>query len=338
MRGKSPRRSPVGESLYTHYQEAGMRIAIGLGKEGAEERLEKKGVSRRDFLKFCTAVAVTMGMGPAFAPEVARALTARRPSVVYLHNAECTGCSEALLRTYQPFVDELILDTISLDYQETIMAAAGAAAEDALNKAVENPDGFICVVEGAVPTALNGDYGYVAGHTMLDTCARILPKAKAVIAYGTCAAYGGVQAARPNPTGAKGINACFAEKGVKAINVPGCPPNPLNIIGTIVAYVQGKPIKLDQLGRPVMFYGESVHDLCERRKHFDAGEFAPSFDSEEARKGWCLYDLGCKGPQTMNNCPKARFNDTNWPVGAGHPCIGCSEPDFWDNMSPFYQN
>ncbi len=87
-----------------------------------------------------------------------------------------------------------------------------------------------------------------------------------------------------------------------------------------------------------MFYGESVHDLCERRKHFDAGEFAPSFDSEEARKGWCLYDLGCKGPSTMNNCPKARFNDTNWPVGAGHPCIGCSEPDFWDDMTPFYQN
>ncbi len=315
-----------------------MRIAIGLGKEGAEERLEKKGVSRRDFLKFCTAVAVTMGMGPVFAPEVARALTGKRPSVVYLHNAECTGCSEALLRAGQPFIDELILDTISLDYQETIMAAAGEAAEEALNKAVENPDGFICLVEGAIPTALNGDYGYVGGHTMLDICSRILPKAKAVIAYGTCAAYGGVQAARPNPTGSKGVNACFAEQGVKAINIPGCPPNPLNIVGAVVACLQGKPVKLDQLGRPLMFYGESVHDLCERRKHFDAGEFAPSFDSEEARKGWCLYDLGCKGPSTMNNCPKARFNDTNWPVGAGHPCIGCSEPDFWDDMTPFYQN
>ncbi len=315
-----------------------MRIAIGLGKEGAEERLEKKGVSRRDFLKFCTAVAVTMGMGPVFAPEVARALTGKRPSVVYLHNAECTGCSEALLRAGQPFIDELILDTISLDYQETIMAAAGEATEEALNKAVENPDGFICLVEGAIPTALNGDYGYVGGHTMLDICSRILPKAKAVIAYGTCAAYGGVQAARPNPTGSKGVNACFAEQGVKAINIPGCPPNPLNIVGAVVACLQGKPVKLDQLGRPLMFYGESVHDLCERRKHFDAGEFAPSFDSEEARKGWCLYDLGCKGPSTMNNCPKARFNDTNWPVGAGHPCIGCSEPDFWDDMTPFYQN
>lgn len=320
-----------------------MRIAIGLGKEGAQERLERKGVSRRDFLKFCTAVAVTMGMGEAFAPAVAEALTGKRPSVVYLHNAECTGCTEALLRAYQPFVDELILDTISLDYQETIMAAAGEAAEAALEQAISNPDGFICLVEGAVPTAMDGKYGYVGGHTMLDLCTRVLPKAKAVISYGTCAAYGGMQAARPNPTGAMGINACFGEGGFKplginAINVPGCPPNPLNIIGTIVAYLTKKPIELDSEGRPVMFFGESVHDLCERRKHFEAGEFAPSFDSEEARKGWCLYELGCKGPQTFNNCPKVLFNDTNWPVAAGHPCIGCSEPNFWDEMTPFYKN
>lgn len=316
-----------------------MRVGIKPALEDAEERLERRGVSRRDFLKFCTAVAVGMGMGPAFAPEVARALTTRKASVIYVHNAECTGCTEALLRTYEPYVDEIILEALSLDYQETIMAAAGEAAEDALNKAVENPDGFICVVEGAIPTALNGDYGYVAGHTMLDVCSRILPKAKAVIACGTCAAYGGVQAAKPNPTGAKGVTECFKGKAaVNVVNVPGCPPNPLNIVGTIVAVLHGKEIKLDSQGRPEMFYGECVHDLCERRKHFDANEFAPSFNSEEARKGWCLYDLGCKGPQTMNNCPKARFNATNWPVAAGHPCIGCSEPNFWDNMSPFYES
>ena len=109
-----------------------MRIAVGLGKEGGEERLAQQGVSRRDFLKFCTAVAVTMGLGPSMATEVAAALTSRRASVVYLHCAECTGCSEALLRTCKPFLDTLILDTISLDYHETIMAAAGEAAEAAL--------------------------------------------------------------------------------------------------------------------------------------------------------------------------------------------------------------
>ena len=175
---------------------------------------------------------------------------------------------------------------------------------------------------------------------VLDLCKRVLPKAKAVVTMGTCAAYGGVQAAKPNPTGSVGVNDCFARLGmdVKAINIPGCPPNPLNLVGTLVAFLQNKEIKLDDLGRPLMFYGQSVHDLCERRVHFEAGEFAPSFDSEEARKGWCLYDLGCKGPSTYNNCPKALFNETNWPVRAGHPCIGCSEPNFWDDLSPFYQN
>lgn len=315
-----------------------MRIAVGLGRERGEKELEASGVSRRDFMKFCTAVAVTMGFGPAFATDVAAALTGKRPSVVYLHEAECTGCSEALLRTASPFIDDLILDTISLDYHETIMAAAGEAAEGALEQAVSNSDGFIAVVEGAIPTADNGQYGYIAGHTMLETCRRILPKAKLVVCMGTCSAYGGVQAAKPNPTQAKGVNDAFADLGVKAVNIPGCPPNPLNLVGTLVAYLTSKPIKLDDYNRPTMFYGKTVHELCERRKHFEAGEFAPSFNSEEARKGWCLYDLGCKGPSTYNNCPKALFNQTNWPVGAGHPCIGCSEPNFWDDMTPFYEN
>ena len=174
--------------------------------------------------------------------------------------------------------------------------------------------------------------------TLLDICGRILPKAKAVVAYGTCAAFGGVQAAKPNPTGAQGVNECFGAKGIKAINIGGCPPNPLNLVGTLVAFLRGDNIELDANNRPMMFYGSSVHDQCERREHFDNGEFAPSFDSEEARNGWCLYELGCKGPDTMNNCPKVKFNGTNWPVGAGHPCIGCSEPGFWDKLSPFYEN
>jgi [NiFe] hydrogenase small subunit len=316
-----------------------MRIAIGLGREGAEERLEQRGVSRRDFLKFCSAVAVAMGMGPAFAPSVAKALTmGKRPSVVYLHNAECTACTEALLRTYKPYLEELLFDVISLDYQETVMAAAGEAAEEALHSAITNPDGYICIIEGAIPTAENGIYGTIAGRTMLDISTEVIPGAKLALAYGTCASFGGIQAAKPNPTGAMGVNECLGSRGVKAINIPGCPPNPLNLIGAIVALLAGSPVELDSENRPVMFFGQTVHDLCERLPHFEAGEFAPSFNSEEARKGWCLYNLGCKGPETFNNCPKARFNDINWPVAAGHPCIGCSQPGFWDDLSPFYEN
>ncbi|NCD25561.1 MAG: twin-arginine translocation signal domain-containing protein [Deltaproteobacteria bacterium] len=317
-----------------------MKFSVGLGKPGAEERLVKSGISRRDFMKFCTTIAAVMGMEASFANKIALALTSpQRPSVVWLHNAECTGCSESILRAVRPFIDDLILDTISLDYHETIMAAAGHKAEEALHQAVNAPNGFLCVVEGGIPTKDNGIYGKVAGRTMLEICSEIVPKAKATIAYGTCATYGGVQAAKPNPTGTKGVNDALKDLGVNAVNIPGCPPNPYNLVGTIVHLLTHNLAipDMDDINRPLMFYGETVHENCPRLAHYEAGEFAPSFDSEEARKGWCLYQLGCKGPTTYNNCPKVKFNQTNWPVEAGHPCIGCSEPDFWDTASPFYE-
>lgn len=300
----------------------------------------KQGISRRDFLKFCSAVAVAMGMGPGFANEVAHALTApRRPSLVYLHGAECTGCSESLLRTYDPYIDDIIFNIISLDYHETLMAAAGEAAEEALHQAVHHPEGFICVVEGAIPTANNGIFGTVGGKTVLEMFTEIVPKAKHVISYGTCAAFGGIQAAAPNPTGSKGVNDALSELGVKAINIAGCPPNPLNLVGALVHLLKyGAEPELDQLKRPLMFFQHTIHEKCPRLEFFARQQFAPSFESEEARKGWCLYKLGCKGPLTYNNCPKLKFNQTNWPIEAGHPCIGCSEPDFWDNLTPFYSS
>lgn len=315
-----------------------MHIAVGLGKGKCQEKLESSGVNRRDFLKFCGAVAVTLGLGPGMGESVAQTLLTRRESVVYMHLAECTGCSEALIRCQEPMIDSLILETISLDYHETIMAAAGEAAEEALEVALKNPYGYIAVAEGAIPMANDGKFGYVGGHTMFDLGKKVFLGARAVISMGTCASYGGIQAAKPNPTGAVGINEAYGKLGVKAINLPGCPPNPLNFAAAVVALLQGKELKLDEIGRPQLFYGVTVHELCERRKHFDAGEFAPSFNSEEARKGWCLYDLGCRGPETYNNCPKILFNGTNWPVRAGHPCIGCSEPNFWDRLTPFYSN
>lgn len=276
-----------------------------------------------------------MGMGPAFAPKVAEALTAqKRPSVVYLHFAECTGCSEAVLRTIDPYVDALILDTISLDYHETLMAGAGDAVEEALHEAIKGD--FVCVCEGGIPTIENGAWGKVSGKTMLSIAQEVVPKAKALINIGTCSCYGGVQKAEPNPSQAKGVHEAL---GINSgINLPGCPPNPMNFVGTVVHYLTKGVPELDDKNRPLLFYGETVHDNCPRLAHFEAGEFAPSFGSEEARKGFCLYELGCKGPQTFNNCPKVLFNQTSFPIQAGHPCIGCSEPDFWDTMSPFYES
>jgi [NiFe] hydrogenase small subunit len=302
------------------------------------ERLERKGVSRRDFMKFCTALTATMGLSAAYVPKVAEVFAApkQRPPVVWLHFGECTGCSEGLLRSMYPWIDELVLEIVSIEYHETIMAAAGYQAEENLHNAVEKYAGkFICVVEGSIATKYNGGYGKVAGKSFLDIAKEVVPKAAATICMGTCAAYGGVPAAKPNPGGYKGVSDAL---GVKTLNIPGCPPNPINFVGTVVNYLLlGKLPALDDLGRPLFAFGKTIHDQCPRRAHFENDEFVTEFGSQEAALGYCLYKLGCRGPETYNNCPVAKFNDgTSWPVQAGHPCIGCSEPDFWDKMSPFY--
>jgi [NiFe] hydrogenase small subunit len=257
--------------------------------------------------------------------------------VVWLHFAECTGCSESLLRSQYPYIDELVLEVLSVEYHETIMAAAGHQAEEQLHNAVKKYEGkFICVVEGGVGTKYNGGYGKVGGRSFLDIAKDVCPKAAAVIAYGTCATFGGIQAAAPNPGGYKGVGEAI---GIKPLQIPGCPPNPINLVGTVVNYLLlGKLPDLDDIGRPLFAFGNTIHDKCPRRSHFENEEFVEEFGSEEAAMGYCLYKMGCRGPETYNNCPTAKFNDgTSWPVEAGHPCIGCSQPNFWDTMTPFYE-
>ena len=306
-------------------------------ENSVKQRLEQRGVSRRDFMKYCTLLSATMGLSSSFIPKIAEALTAPRLPVVYLAFAECTGCAESTLRTMYPWIDTLLLDVISLDYHETIMAPSGEAAEKSLHDTVTKHQGkFICVVDGAIPTAENGIYGMINGKTFLEVAKEICPKALATIAIGTCASYGGIAAAAPNPTAAKSVKDAI---GINTLNIPGCPPNPINFVGTVVNYLLfDKLPEVDDKGRPRFAYGKTIHDQCPRRAHFESGEFVTSFGADDATRGYCLYQVGCKGPETYNNCPIVKFNDgTSWPVQAGHPCIGCSEPDFWDKMSPFYK-
>lgn len=308
-------------------------------KKAFYEKLEKKGISRRDFMRYCTFLTATMGLSTSFIPKIAEVFAAprQRPPVIWLHFAECTGCSEGLLRSTYPYPDDLILDILSIEYHETIMAAAGQQAEDNLHAAVKKyNEKFICVVEGAIATKYDGAYGKIGDRTFLEIAKDVCPKAAAVICIGSCSSYGGVQAAKPNPGGYKGVGDAL---GIKTVNIPGCPPNPVNFVGTVVNYLLlGKLPALDELGRPLFAYGKTIHDQCPRRSHFEDGDFVTEFGSKEAAMGYCLYKMGCKGPATYNNCPIAKFNEgTSWPVEAGHPCLGCSEPDFWDKMSPFYK-
>lgn len=305
--------------------------------ETIKDRLEDKGFDRRDFMKWAGTMTALLSLPPSFAPLTAKAAeVADRLPVIYLHNAECTGCSESLLRTDAPTIDSLLFDYINLEYHETLMAAAGWQAEENLEHAIEKYKGrYILMVEGGIPSGNSsfhltiGPKGYT-GQQHLEHAAKY---AAAIMNSGACSSFGGIQAAHPNPTNSVAVSE-IVDKPV--INIPGCPPSEKNIVGNILHYILfGTLPALDAYNRPKWAYGLRIHDLCERRGRFDAGEFVEQFGDKGAFDGYCLYKVGCKGPYAFNNCAKLRFNQhTSWPVQAGHGCIGCSEPAFWDTMAP----
>lgn len=302
--------------------------------------LKARGISRREFMGFCATMAAVLALPEWAAAAIARAIEREdRPTLVWLEFQDCAGNTESFLRASHPTVAEIVLETLSLDYHETIMAAAGSQAEEALAKTVRDKAGkFIAVVEGSIPTGAGGAYCTIGGRSALQIAREVCGAAAATIAVGTCAAFGGIPAARPNPTGAVAVG--DAVPGIRTlINLSACPANAENITALIVYYLTMKrwpPV--DHYQRPLFAYGKLIHDNCERRAHFDAGQYVEAWGDEAHRLGYCLYKMGCKGPATSQNCPEIRWNQgTNWPIGCGHPCVGCAEPNFWDTMTPFYR-
>jgi hydrogenase small subunit len=301
--------------------------------------LARRGVSRREFLHFCGVMASVLALPRSLVPKIAHAVeTGEKPTLVWLEFQDCAGNTESFLRAGRPSVADIVLDTLSLDYHETIMAAAGHRAEQALERVVEDKRGqYVAVVEGSIPTGANGAYCTVGGRSALQIANEVCGGAAATIAIGTCASFGGIPAAAPNPTGA--LSVADAVPGLATlINMPACPANGENLAALIVYFVTfARWPALDRLHRPLFAYGKSIHDGCERRAHFDAGQYAEQWGDPGHRKGYCLYKLGCKGPVAYQNCPQVGWNQgTSWPIGCGHPCVGCCEPDFWDRMTPFY--
>jgi hydrogenase small subunit len=301
------------------------------------EILDRNHVSRRAFTKFCMAAASAMALPPMLGKAMAEQLrAARRPSVIYLSFQECTGCLESLTRSFAPTIEGMIFNVVSLDYNDTLMAAAGAAAEQARANAMRDNFGkYLVVVDGSVPMGDGGVYSCAGGRSAVDILRETAKGAAAIVCVGSCSSFGGIPYADPNPTGALPVSAIIGDKPI--INVSGCPPIPEVITGTLLQYVtQGTVPDLDALGRPTVFFGNTIHDRCYRRPFYDQGKFAKSFDDEGARNGWCLYELGCKGPTTYNACATVKWNGgASFPIESGHPCLGCAEPGFWDKGS-FY--
>jgi hydrogenase small subunit len=298
-----------------------------------DDRLEACGVSRRSFLQFCSSLMIAAPFGLAITdmltPEAVAAGLRQviRPPVIWLSFQDCTGCTTATLQSSHPDFADLILNVISLEYHETLMAASGAQARQVLDEAVQRYAGkYILVVEGSIPTKDKGIYMKLAGRPALDVLADIGGKAAAIVAIGSCASWGGIPSADPDPTGAVGVVDLLPDKSI--VNIPGCPPNPYTLLGVLLQFAANATFpELDDLRRPKFAFDRDIHEHCPRRAHFDAGHFVKQFGDEGHREGWCLYEMGCKGPDTHAGCSTRHFNDIPdvWPIGIGAPCIGCTE-------------
>jgi hydrogenase small subunit len=271
------------------------------------EVMRRQGISRRSFLKYCSLTATSLGLGPAFVPQIAHAMeTKPRTPVLWLHGLECTCCSESFIRSAHPLAKDVVLSMISLDYDDTLMAAAGHQAEAILEEIITKYKGnYILAVEGNPPLNEDGMFCIIGGKPFIEKLKRVARDAKAIIAWGSCASWGCVQAAKPNPTQATPIaqghhrQAHHQGAGLPADRRGDDRRDHLH------ADLRQVP-ELDRQGRPKMFYSQRIHDKCYRRPHFDAGQFVEAWDDEYARKGYCLYKVGCKGPTTYNACSTVR--------------------------------
>jgi len=294
--------------------------------ENLEEALKAFDMSR-EFNRWVSMITANMRLHPDYEPLVGQStMQLNKIPIIWLELADCSGNSEGFIKAAHPKVDDLILKYISLDYHELLMAGSGDQSETSLNSVIENDKGrYILMVEGAIPLGLDGKFLRIGpkGETGLELLQRTAEHATAVFAIGSCAFDGGVVAAAPNPTGAVGVAEALGRNDI--INLPGCPVNPINIVGTLLHYIMFDELpKLDEKRRPEWAYGFRVHDNCERRGHYDLDEFVLEWGDEGAKKGWCLFKMGCKGPYAELNCSLVKFNEgTSWPVQVGHGCFAC---------------
>ena len=325
-------------------------------RSNLDSLLAARGVSRRSFLKLCGAVAVAAGMSELAAPKVAMAVESVIGKaegglfpVLWIEGASCTGCTESFAQIETPDPGKVVLELISLNYSDVLSAGAGESLELAKKQTIEN-GGYIVVYEGAITQGFNSNTLRVHCETGEEILVEAASNAAAVVALGSCAVNGGWMAAYPNPANATGVMGILKKHGINkpVVNIPGCPANPEWLMSVLVQVLMMNgldSLDLNEEGKPAGIFSQTVHDNCERRAHFENGEFVYEFGSKEEELGYCLYPLGCKGPQTKSNCGVVLWNNRrSWCIQAGSPCLGCCEAnpndpgDNWVEVNtPFYE-
>jgi hydrogenase small subunit len=333
-------------------------------------------LSRRDFLKLASVFGITTALPIEF---ISKALAGNAlPRVIWLQGLSCSGCSVSLLNSVAsatcptcPTIDDLLINSINLEYHSTLIAAAGDVAmaaamgphpsvgelsaftEQWLSEGIGldfdisgpsgSPDlrvnwidfaalcqqGYILVVEGAIPFGSEGKFCSVGGEmTMIQAFSQLASKSNMIIAAGTCASFGGIPAAGSNPTGAVGVTSAMSNLGISkpVIKIPGCPMHPEWFVATVIKILSGLPVDLDSFGRPKDIFGDS--SITTNRIHAKC-PYKNSGDATQLGQTGCMEDLGCRGKSTWANCPTLKWNNgVNWCVGARTPCHGCTESNF----------
>ncbi|WP_345978572.1 hydrogenase small subunit [Sulfurimonas sp. HSL3-2] len=340
-----PRKTPEDIQREKEVAEARKRIEKfntlhprnNLTTDNLEAAMASLDIGKHEVNSWVSMVTADMQLHPSFEEVVEEGVkTLNKVPIIWLELADCSGNSEAFIKSTNPAIEDLIFDYISLDYHELLMSASGDQSETVLEDIIKNQKGeYVLIVEGAVPLAMDGKFLRIGpkGETGLELLKKCAKDAALVMAVGSCAFDGGVVAAAPNPTGAVGVADALGRDDV--INISGCPTNPINIVGTLLSYIMFEELPaLDQFNRPLWAYEGRVHDNCERRGHYELGEFVKEWGDVGAKKGWCLFEMGCKGPYANVNCPTMKFNGgTSWPVQAGHGCMGCTEKGFFDKFA-----
>ena len=308
-----------------------------LDSEQLSSSLDAFDITTKEVNSWISMVTATMQLHPEYEGVIKDGIdNLNRLPIIWLELADCSGNSEAFIKSSHPGIADLIFDYISLDYHELLMSASGDQSESVLENIIKEQKGaYVLIVEGAIPMAMEGKYLRIGpkGETGLELLQKCAKDAALIISVGSCALDGGVVAAAPNPTGAVGVSEALGRDDI--INLPGCPVNPINIVGTLLSYLMFEELPaLDKFNRPLWAYEGRIHDNCERRGHYELGEFVQEWGDVGAQKGWCLFEMGCKGPYTHANCPTMKFNQgTSWPIQAGHGCMGCVEMGFFDKYA-----